>query len=259
MRYDDAEAAIAWLCAAFGFEVGVVHADGGTVHHAQLVFGPGKTDMIMVSSKQDDDFGKLVGPPGPGARNQMSPYLIVEDADAHHARAVEHGAKIAYPLYSADYGGRGYSCYDPEGYLWNFGTYDPWTQKPYGYKPTGHTDVSPYLLVSDARKTVAFLEAALGATLLSMMETPDGRAAHTEVRVGDSVVMLGEPPGGVDGPGSHVHVYVPDVDAAYAAAIAAGGTSFQEPVQKHDPDRRAGVRDPFGTTWWLGTRVGHDG
>ena len=54
------------------------------------------------------------------------PLLIVADADAHHARAVAAGARVVYPLKDEDYGGRGYSCLDPEGHLWNFGTYDPW-------------------------------------------------------------------------------------------------------------------------------------
>ena len=56
----------------------------------------------------------------------QSPYVIVPDADAHHALAVAAGAKVVYPLKDEDYGGRGYSCLDPEGHLWNFGTYDPW-------------------------------------------------------------------------------------------------------------------------------------
>ena len=123
LRYRDAVAAIDWLCAAFGFERHAVYADGDVVHHAQLVFGNG---MIMIGSARDDEFGKLQRSPLDGGTVTQSAYLIVPDADQHHARAVAHGAVVVYALKTEDYGGRGYSCRDPEGHLWNFGTYDPW-------------------------------------------------------------------------------------------------------------------------------------
>jgi uncharacterized glyoxalase superfamily protein PhnB len=52
----------------------------------------------------------------------------VDDADAHYARAAAAGAEIVLDIVDEDYGGRGYSCRDPEGHLWNFGTYDPWAR-----------------------------------------------------------------------------------------------------------------------------------
>jgi uncharacterized glyoxalase superfamily protein PhnB len=124
LRYRDAPAAIDWLCRGFGFEKHmVVPGDGGTITHAQLTFGNG---MIMVGSARDDAFGKLQKPPADvGGVGTQSPY-IVDDADSHHARAVAAGAIVVYALKDEDYGGRGYSCRDPEGHLWNFGTYDPW-------------------------------------------------------------------------------------------------------------------------------------
>ncbi len=123
--YDDAAAAIDWLCGAFGFERHlVVPGEQGTIAHAQLTLGNG---MIMLGSARDDEFGKLQKPPAAvGGVGTQSPYVIVPDADAHHARAVAAGARVVYPLKDEDYGGRGYSCLDPEGHLWNFGTYDPW-------------------------------------------------------------------------------------------------------------------------------------
>jgi uncharacterized glyoxalase superfamily protein PhnB len=125
MRYRDAAAAIDWLCRAFGFERHlVVPGENGTIVHAQLRFGNG---MIMLGTARDDEFGKLQRTPGQvGGVGTQSPYVIVADADAHHARAVAAGAEVVYPLEDEDYGGRGYSCRDPEGHLWNFGTYDPW-------------------------------------------------------------------------------------------------------------------------------------
>ena len=125
LRYRDAPAAIAWLCEAFGFGKHlVVPGENGTIAHAQLVFGNG---MIMLSSARDDEFGRLQQPPSRvGAAVSSSPYVIVNDVDAHHARALRAGAVVVMPLKDEDYGGRGDSCRDPEGYLWNFGSYDPW-------------------------------------------------------------------------------------------------------------------------------------
>jgi uncharacterized glyoxalase superfamily protein PhnB len=127
LRYRDAPAAIEWLCRAFGFEKHAVYpGPNDTIGHAQLTFGNG---MIMLSSPQNNEFDKLQKSPEGGLVTQ-SPYLIVADADAHHARAVAAGARVVYALKTEDYGGRGYSCLDPEGHLWNFGTYDPWAKQP---------------------------------------------------------------------------------------------------------------------------------
>ena len=126
LRYRDAAAAIEWLCRAFGFEKHlVVPGEGGTIAHAQLTLGNG---MIMLGSTGDDEFSKLQKTPAAvGGVGTGSAYIIVPDADAHHARAVAAGARVVYALKDEDYGGRGYSCLDPEGHLWNFGTYDPWS------------------------------------------------------------------------------------------------------------------------------------
>jgi uncharacterized glyoxalase superfamily protein PhnB len=125
MRYRDANGAIEWLCKAFGFEKHlVVPGENGTVAHAQLSFGNG---MIMLGSARDDEFGRRVKPPREtGGIGTQSAYVIVEDADAHYARAKAAGAEIVMEVEDQDYGGRLYSCLDPEGHLWSFGTYDPW-------------------------------------------------------------------------------------------------------------------------------------
>ena len=83
--------------------------------------------MIMLGSARDDEFGTLqTTPEKVGGVGTQSPYIIVADADAHHARAARAGADVVRPVRDEDYGGRGYSCRDLEGHLWNFGTYDPW-------------------------------------------------------------------------------------------------------------------------------------
>ena len=123
MRYDDAKAAIDWLCDAFGFTPHLIVDDGeGGIAHAQLRFGNG---MIMLGSARDDEFGRLQRPPTKDSVTQ-SPYIIVDDINEHYARAVAAGASITIEIKDEDYGGRGYSCSDPQGQLWNFGSYDPW-------------------------------------------------------------------------------------------------------------------------------------
>jgi uncharacterized glyoxalase superfamily protein PhnB len=125
LRYRDAAAAIDWLCEAFGFERHlVVPGEAGSIAHAQLVFGNG---MIMLGSAHDDEFDRYQKTPAEvGGVGTQSAYIVVDDADAHYARAVAANAAIVMDIVDQDYGGRGYSCRDPEGHTWNFGSYDPW-------------------------------------------------------------------------------------------------------------------------------------
>lgn len=126
LRYRDASAAVDWLCHAFGFEKHLVVPDeDGTIAHAELVFGNG---MVMVGTAREDEFGRLQQPPSQAnAVVTQSPYILVEDVDQHYERAIAAGAQIVMDIKDEDYGGRDYSCRDPEGHVWNFGTYDPWT------------------------------------------------------------------------------------------------------------------------------------
>lgn len=125
IRYKDAPAAIDWLVKTFGFEKHLVVPDqNGGIAHAQLVFGNG---MVMLGSAGDGEFDRLQAPlADPDAPVPQSPYVIVSDVDTHHARAAAAGAEIVVAPADQDYGGRLYSCRDPEGNLWNFGSYDPW-------------------------------------------------------------------------------------------------------------------------------------
>lgn len=125
LRYRDAPAAIEWLCLAFGFEKHlVVPNEDGSIAHAQLGFGNG---MVMLGSVFDTEFGRMMKQPGDiGNANTQSCYLVVADADAVYRRAREAGAVIVLDIKDEDYGGRGFTCRDPEGHLWSLGTYDPW-------------------------------------------------------------------------------------------------------------------------------------
>jgi uncharacterized glyoxalase superfamily protein PhnB len=125
LRYRNAPAAIEWLCRTFGFEKQlVVPNPDGTIAHAQLSFGNG---MIMLGSVTKTEFNKFMKQPDEiGGAETQSSYVIVSDADAIYARAREAGSEIVMDIKDEDYGGRGFSCRDLEGHLWNFGTYDPW-------------------------------------------------------------------------------------------------------------------------------------
>jgi len=129
MRYRDCVAAIDWLCRALGFERNAVYkGEGDTVAHAQLTFGNG---MIMLGSvpKAGDPtiYGKLIAQPDEiGMRETQSACLIVSDADAIYATAKAAGAEMVMDLKEMEYGGKAFTCRDPEGHLWSIGTYDPW-------------------------------------------------------------------------------------------------------------------------------------
>jgi PhnB protein len=123
------------------------------------------------------------------------------------------------------------------------------------YKPEGHTSVSPYLVLNGAAETIEFLKKVFDAVELLRIPDPSGRVMHAEVRIDDTVVMMGDSAEGWPPVGAHVHFYVPDDDATYERALAAGATSVQEPVKKQDADKRGGVKDAGGTTWWIATKV----
>lgn len=123
------------------------------------------------------------------------------------------------------------------------------------WKPLEYSSVSPYLLVRRGPEVRDFLRAAFGAVSLRWLERPDGSLMHGELRVDDSVIMLGEPEGGGMPTPTHIHVYVPDVDKAFERALDAGAEIVQAPQQKGDPDRRGAVSGPSGHTWWIATQV----
>lgn len=129
LRYEDAEEAVEWLTRVFDFKPHAVYRDDhGKVVHAELTYQNG---MIMLGPNADNEFGRLMTMPNAvGGLSTQAIYVVVDDADSHYARAALEGAEIVIPIKDENYGGRSYTCRDPEGHLWTFGTYDPWARPP---------------------------------------------------------------------------------------------------------------------------------
>jgi PhnB protein len=121
--------------------------------------------------------------------------------------------------------------------------------------PEGHHTVTAYLLVDDADTQLDFLQRAFGGRVTELHKDPSGRVMHADVLIGDSHVMLGQAGAEWKAMPAMVHLYVPDCDAMYRAAITAGATSVREPKTEFYGDRSGGVRDRNGNQWWIATHV----
>lgn len=129
--------------------------------------------------------------------------------------------------------------------------------------PDGYRTVTPYLLVDDGAAAIDFYTRAFGAKERSRMPSPDGKVAHAEIEIGDSLVMLSDqfpgsqmqPPKEAGTTTMGIFLYVDDVDAWYERAIGAGATEGQAPEDMFWGDRFARVTDPQGHSWQLATHV----
>jgi PhnB protein len=119
--------------------------------------------------------------------------------------------------------------------------------------PDGFHTVTPYLLVDDGAKLIAFLEKGLGGKTMLNHKTPDGKVMHAQVKVGDSMIMLADAPKGHKAIASILYMYVPDTDAVFARATAAGAAPMQTPADQFYGDRTASLTDPCGNVWWIAT------
>ena len=120
--------------------------------------------------------------------------------------------------------------------------------------PEGHHTVTPYITVPGVANLVDFLKRAFGAQeTYPMMRRPDGTVMHAEVKIGDSVIMMGEPMGEFKAMPASLYLYVDDTDAVYQRALQAGATSLMEPADQFYGDRNAGIKDVSGNRWWIAT------
>lgn len=232
-----ADRLIDFLKEAFGAEeLGIVKRPDGTVLHAEVRIGDSVVEL--------GDGGEA-WPSRPAAI-----HLYVEDADATYARAVAAGATTLNPPTDMPYGDREADITDPFGNNWYIGT-----RKQGGPVPPGMHTVTLTLHVAGTDRLIDFIKQAFGADELDRTAAPDGTIVHAQLRLGDSVLELGEAGGFVAPMPCGIHYYVPDADAVYEQALAAGATSLSVPSDTHYGDRAAGVTDPFGNQWFIATRI----
>ena len=122
--------------------------------------------------------------------------------------------------------------------------------------PEGYHTATPYLIVPGVAKVIDFLKRTFEAEEIhERTSRADGTIMHAEVRIGDSPIMLGEPMGQFQPMPASIYLYVADTDACYQRALKAGAASLMEPADQFYGDRNAGVRDPVGNVWWIGTHI----
>ena len=121
--------------------------------------------------------------------------------------------------------------------------------------PEGYHTVTPYLIIPDVKGLITFAEEAFGARDAHTIPDNEGRIMHAEMRIGDSVIMMGQSNENFPPMPAMLHLYLEDVDGAYERALAAGATSTREPQNEFYGDRTAGVQDAYGNQWWLAAHV----
>lgn len=215
-----------------------VPAPDGTLMHSEVAIG-----NCMIEA---GDANAQI-PPAP-----TDIHLYVNDADATFDRALAAGATSIYrPTDEHPSGDRWGALKDPFGNRWYIATPKGWTPGPEGLRT-----VQPYLHLHEAHKMIPFLEAAFGAEDVGTHKTPEGRVLHSTMRIGNATLEIDEAHGEYQPKPCVLHVYIPDADTMYAQALRAGATSVEPPANKPYGDRSAGVKDPFGNTWYLNTFLG---
>ena len=121
--------------------------------------------------------------------------------------------------------------------------------------PEGYRTVTPCLIVKDAAKLLDFMRDAFDAKEMGRFDAPDGKVAHAEVKIGDSMVMIGEASEEFPPIPTMIHLYVENVDAVYESALKAGATTVKELADQFYGDRSGSVKDAFGNQWWIGTHI----
>jgi uncharacterized glyoxalase superfamily protein PhnB len=177
-------------------------------------------------------------------------HIYVKDTDAVYREALAAGATSIGEPKDQEYGERSAAVKDLAGNYWYIATH-----KGPRYVPEGLNDVNVYMHPLRAEPVINFLKRAFGAQELAKYASPDGVVQHAEVRVGTSVLEMGEAHGPYQPMSSVFYAYVPDVDAIYRRALQAGASSISEPADQPYGDRNAGVKDPFGNTWYIATHV----
>lgn len=177
-------------------------------------------------------------------------HVYVKDTDAVYEKALAAGATSIGAPQDHEYGERGAGVKDLGGNLWYIATH-----KGENYIPQGLHSVNVYMHPLRAEPLIRFLKQAFGAEEIAKYASPDGVVHHAQVRIVDSVLEMGEVHGQYQPMESMFYLYVPDADAVYQRALAAGAKTLHEPKDQPYGDRNAAVTDAFGNTWYIGTHI----
>jgi PhnB protein len=194
--------------------------------------------------------GGIEGKKFPGTFQPNALHIYVDDADAVTQKAVAAGATLIDPVREQEYGERSSTVRDKAGNYWYIAT-----AQGESFVPKGLHSVNPYLHPRRAEPLISFLKRAFGAEEVAKYASPDGVVHHAVIRVGDSVLEMGEAHGKYEPMEAMFYLYVPNMETVYRQALAAGATSFQEPTDQPYGDRNAGVKDAFGNKWYIATHV----
>jgi PhnB protein len=228
---------IEFLRDAFGAEEIFRVPRGDEIAHAQLKI---EDSMIEIADAIDKY------QPNPSAI-----WLFVKDSDAVYARALKAGATSLHEPTDQDYGDREASVKDPFGNQWYIATHREDAEP----LPQGMHNLTPYLHPKGTPEVIDFLKRAFDAEEVFRAQDPAGTVHHAKIRIGDSIIAMGEAHGPYQPMPPALHLYVPDTDAAYKRALEAGAISIDEPVNQGYGDRYAGVKDPFGNVWYIATHL----
>ncbi len=237
---EDGPALLDFASKAFGAEELFRTATPRGGVHGEVRIGD---SMLMIG-------GGVPGQNFPGSLHPNALHVYVEDADAAFKQALAAGATSIDAPRDQDYGERSATVKDAAGNFWYIATH-----KGESYVPKGLHSVNVYLHPRRAEPLIAFLKRAFGAQEVAKYASPDGVVHHAQIRIGDSVVEMGEAHDKYESMPAMFYLYVPNVDAVYRQTVAAGATSFQEPTDQPYGDRQAGVRDAFGNTWYIATHI----
>jgi len=210
---------------------------------------PGSAGGTHVELRIGDSMIMAGGAPGHPAA-PVAIHLYVPDADSVYHRAIAAGAASFYEPMDMPYGDREGGVKDGFGNNWYIATH-----KATGHLREGLRTVTPTLHPRGADSLMDFLKRGLGAEEESCERLPDGTIAHASVRIGDSVLEIGEARGPIEPTTAMLLLYVPDVDAAYQRAVAAGGVSIELPANQPYGERRAGVKDSHGNSWYFSAPI----
>jgi PhnB protein len=178
-------------------------------------------------------------------------HLYVKNADEVYHQAVKAGATPLYAPQDMHYGDREGGITDPSGNQWYIATHKAGGH----FIPEGLRSVTPGISVKGAAEFLTFLVKAFAAQIVFEKEAPNRAVGHAKVRIQDSVIECSEAHGEWGPRPVTLHLYVPDVDAIYKDAIAAGGKSLSEPKDQFYGERNGGVVDAWGNHWYIATHT----